>query len=61
MKNVRKSYDAEFKNSLDQIERHIAKFNDEVTLAHRQGLARGLTGLSENSSAILKKVTSREA
>lgn len=32
---MRKSFDAEFKDNLEHIERYTRVFNDEITLAHR--------------------------
>ncbi|KAF7896510.1 hypothetical protein EAF00_006524 [Botryotinia globosa] len=34
-KNMRRSFDAEFKDNLEHIERYTRVFNDEITLAHR--------------------------
>ncbi|KAF7932838.1 uncharacterized protein EAE98_004137 [Botrytis deweyae] len=36
LKNLRKSFDAEFKDNLEHIERYTRVFNDEITLAHRE-------------------------
>jgi hypothetical protein len=36
MKNIRKSFETEFKDNLAHMERYTRLFNDEVTLAHRK-------------------------
>ncbi|KAF7908101.1 uncharacterized protein EAF01_003856 [Botrytis porri] len=36
LKNLKKSFDAEFKDNLEHIERYTRVFNDEITLAHRE-------------------------
>ncbi|RAL65478.1 hypothetical protein DID88_001044 [Monilinia fructigena] len=35
LKNVKKSFDTEFKDNMEHIERYTRVFNDEITLAHR--------------------------
>lgn len=35
LKNLKKSFETEFKDNLEHIERYTRVFNDEITLAHR--------------------------
>ncbi|QSZ32069.1 hypothetical protein DSL72_001638 [Monilinia vaccinii-corymbosi] len=68
LKNVKKSFDTEFKDNMEHIERYTRLFNDEVTLAHRARMDASTKHIQELVDAIaldnadmVIRVDSREA
>jgi hypothetical protein len=65
---VRKSFDSEFNDNLNHIERYTRIFNDEITLAHRQRvdashkhLQKLVGSVSSDSASLICKAESFEA
>lgn len=52
LKNVKKSFDTEFKDNLEHIERYTRVFNDEITLAHRARMDASTKQIQESVGAL---------
>lgn len=68
LKNIKKSFETEFKDNLEHIERYTKVFNDEITLAHRARMdastkqIQGLVGaIALKNAAMASRVDSRDA
>ncbi|ESZ90972.1 hypothetical protein SBOR_8635 [Sclerotinia borealis F-4128] len=68
LKNIRKSFDTEFKDNLEHIERYARVFNDEITLAHRARIDTSTKQIHElvgalalDSADMVTRVDSRDA
>lgn len=51
-KNIKKSFDTEFKDNMEHIERYTRVFNDEITLAHRARMDASTKHIQELVGAI---------
>ncbi|KAI9642687.1 hypothetical protein NHQ30_008418 [Ciborinia camelliae] len=68
LKNVKKSFDTEFKDNLEHIERYTRVFNDEITLAHRARMDASTKQIQElvgtialDNAGMMNRIDSRDA